>query len=224
MERGCITDVFFLKRSSHTWWLGEANFPIWTHISTCMDTCMDLDWDELRGVYIILLENNRRIDIFGWAKSQPLESCASESCLCSQTKQGHGCSLAQRPSGTVAWFASYTQILFLPIREWPCLQFLWGTAPWLVFVSNPTEALLGETLFGTGQGDLTEHCHKQKRWSYAIVWVWSWSFLVCWYRWSWWYFHSSYLRGLWLSYFLGQSHTQILILVSPKMIYEVGSP
>lgn len=78
------------------------------------------------------------------------------------------------------------------------------------FFSNHTEALLGIILPGTGQGSLTEHHHKQERWLYVRVWAWFWSILVYWYRWNWCYFHGSYFCGLCLSYFLGQSHSQIL--------------
>lgn len=46
--RGCTTNIIFLLRSSHTWLLGEDNLLIWTHVSICMDTCMDLEWYELR--------------------------------------------------------------------------------------------------------------------------------------------------------------------------------
>lgn len=108
-------------------------------------------------------DNNRRMDIFDQGKIQPVECCPSESCLCQQTKQGHGYSWLREQVEQPGMVCSLCPNSFPSQNRVTSLTVPPGNSPGLVFASNHTQALLGEMLFGTGQGNAMEHPHKQNR-------------------------------------------------------------
>lgn len=132
--------IYFFNKVIPSWWLEEASFVIW-NVTTCMDTCMDWDWYELGVPISFSLRITEKWTY--WLGQNP---AAGKLCLWELPVLANQRGLWLFP-GTVAWFASYTQILFLPKTEWPCLQFLQGTAPWLVLFS----ALFGEHYLRQGK-------------------------------------------------------------------------